>query len=247
VKRYYMLEQKDKEADVYIFGTITSWEWDESDVSSYTLAKEVQSLKDVDTINVHINSYGGEVGEGLAIYNVLRNHSAKVRTYNDGFACSIASVIFMAGDERIMSNASLLMVHNPWMITGGNAEELRKAADDLDIVAIPAINAYMDSVNITQEELETLLQGETWITPNDALEWGFATKIEGKADTPAAMAMQSVIDKMAILQNDKMQKPDDKMQKQIDEIKQMIEGLKPEEPESPIENKPLKMMAALFR
>ena len=100
--KYYSLATNGKEADVYIFGDITSWEWFDNDVSSYTLSKELQELdKDIETINVHINSYGGEVAEGLAIHNLLKNHKAKVRTYCDGFACSIASVIFMAGDISI--------------------------------------------------------------------------------------------------------------------------------------------------
>ena len=103
IKKYYSLvvKEKEKEADIHIYGDIVSWEWFDSDVSSYTLAKEIEGLpEDIEKINVFINSYGGEVAEGLAIYNNLRRHKAKVKTYCDGFACSIASVVFMAGDER---------------------------------------------------------------------------------------------------------------------------------------------------
>ena len=82
---------------------------------------------DTDEIEVHINSNGGAVSEGLAIYNVLKNSKAKVTTYCDGFACSPASVIFMAGDERVMNGASLLMIHDAWTYGQGNAAELRKA------------------------------------------------------------------------------------------------------------------------
>lgn len=187
--KYYALETNGKEADIYIFGDITSWEWFENDVSSYTLSKELQALDpDIETINVHINSYGGEVAEGLAIYNLLRNHKAKVRTYCDGFACSIASVIFMAGDERIMNAASLLMVHNAWMRTAGNANQLRKDADDLDKITQASINAYMQNVNITENRLKELLDAETWILPNEALEMGFATTIVGETATEKAAA-----------------------------------------------------------
>ena len=178
VNKYYALQTNGKEADIYIFGDITSWEWFDNDMSSYTLSKELQELSpDIETINVHINSYGGEVAEGLAIYSLLRSHKAKVRTIVDGFACSIASVIFMAGDERIMSNASLLMIHNAWMYTYGNAAQLRKDADDLDKITQASINAYMNHVNITEEELKEMLDAETWITPQDALNMGFATAI----------------------------------------------------------------------
>ena len=187
--KYYALETSGKEADIYIFGDITSWEWFESDVSSYTLSKELNELDaEVKTINVHINSYGGEVAEGLAIYNMLRNHNAKVVTYCDGFACSIASVIFMAGDERIMNNASLLMIHNAWMYTVGNAEQLRKDADDLEKITQASIEAYKSHISITEDELKELLDNETWLSPADALEKGFATSIVGETATNKAAA-----------------------------------------------------------
>ena len=112
-KKYFQLTQNNNEVDIQIYGDITSWEWLESDVSSYTLSKQIEELE-CDQINVYINSYGGEVAEGLAIYNQLKRHKAKVKTVCDGFACSAASVVFMAGDERIMSTASLLMIHNAW-------------------------------------------------------------------------------------------------------------------------------------
>lgn len=194
MKKYYSLETNGNESDIYIFGDITSWEWQESDKSSYTLSKELQELKDVDTINVHINSYGGEVAEGLAIYNMLKNHKAKIKTYCDGFACSIASVIFMAGDERIMNNASLLMIHNAWTYGYGNANDFRKLADDLDTITQASINAYMERVNITEEELKELLDNETWLLPSDALEMGFATSIvnEQQQNSIAASARKAL-------------------------------------------------------
>ena len=179
MKKYYSLvkSKKKQEADLTIFGDITSIPWFESDVSNYNLSKQLQELSDVKTINVHINSYGGEVAEGLAIYNALKNHKAKVRTYCDGFACSIASVIFMAGDERIMSNASLLMIHNAWSFVQGNANDMRKTADDLDKITQASVNAYMNHVSISEKELKELLDNETWLDGNEALEKGFATKI----------------------------------------------------------------------
>lgn len=179
-QKYYALEldEETKEADLMIFGDITSYPWMESDVSSYNLSKKLAEL-DADRINVHINSYGGEVAEGLAIYNTLKQHRAKIRTYCDGFACSIASVIFMSGDERIMSNASMLMVHNPWTYASGNAAELRKTAEDLDKMAQASVNAYMENATITEEEIKTLMDEETWILPQEALDYGFATSVTG--------------------------------------------------------------------
>ena len=144
--------------------------------------------------------------EGLAIYNMLRNHKAKVKTFCDGFACSIASVIFMAGDERVMSHASLLMVHNAWQYTYGNAEQLRKAADDLDVITQASKNAYMSGINISEAELNKLLDEETWLLPADALEKGFATSITadttaaGKAAASARKALQAIIKQRHIIQ-----------------------------------------------
>lgn len=193
MKRYFSFYEnvEQKQADVYIYGDITSWPWLESDTSSYTLSKQLQELgDDVENVNVYINSYGGEVGEGLAIYNALKRHPAKVTTYADGFACSIASVIFAAGDERIISDTSLLMIHNAWTSAAGNSEELRKAAEDLDTITSASINAYMGIVNIEEDEVRRLMNEETWITGEEALEMGFANKLE--TTEKQSVASQSV-------------------------------------------------------
>lgn len=209
MNKYYSLVTENNEASIDIYGDITSWEWLESDVSSYTLAKEIEGL-DVDVINVYINSYGGEVAEGLAIYNQLKRHKAKIKTYDDGFACSAASVIFMAGDERIMANSSLLMIHNVWMYTAGNANQLRKQADDLDTITQASINAYMNCVNITEDELKEMLDNETWIAPADALEMGFATSIvNDKTNKNANQSVKKHLSEMILKYQKEIEKPDE--------------------------------------
>lgn len=190
MKKYFSMETTDSEANIHIYGDITEWEWLESDVSSYTLAKQLQELNDVETIHVHINSYGGEVKEGLAIYNALKQHKAKVITYCDGFACSIASVIFMAGDERVMSNSSLLMIHNAWTYCSGNANDLRKTADDLETMTKMSVNAYLKEININEEELIQLLDAETWLTGAQALEMGFITSIVGETESKVSQSVK---------------------------------------------------------
>lgn len=247
--KYYALETNGKEVDIYIFGDITSWEWFDNDVSSYTLSKELQELgDDIEVINVHINSYGGEVAEGLAIYNMLRNHKAKVRTYCDGFACSIASVIFMAGDERIMNAASLLMVHNAWMRVAGNAEELRKNADDLDKITQASIEAYKSRVNITEDEIKELLDNETWILPSEALEIGFATAIVGEAtsDKAAASARKALFN---LVKNVSQKEPEPKpAQEPAPEPEPDLgPGQEPEPVPEPQENKPTRFFNALIK
>lgn len=183
IKRYYSLETEGEKADLYIYGDITSWPWLESDVSAYLLSKKLEELKDVSKINVYINSYGGEVAEGLAIYNALKRHKAKVVTHCDGFACSISSVIFMAGDERVMSNTSTLMIHNAWSRVSGNANDFRKEADDLEKITQLSVNAYMSQVSIPEEELKIMMDEETWLMPQEALEYGFATSISGTEES----------------------------------------------------------------
>ena len=156
----------------------------EGDMSAKILSTQLDELGDVDEIEVHINSYGGEVAEGLAIYNALRGHTARVKTVCDGLACSIASVIFMAGDERVMRKASLLMIHNAWAYGEGNAAELRKQADDLDAITEASKVAYLSRVSIDAEELTALMDAETWIAPERAVEMGFATAVDEFDDAP---------------------------------------------------------------
>ena len=177
-KKYFALEKAKQTATITIYGDITSWPWLEGDVSAANLSKQLDELDDVNEINVYINSYGGEVAEGLAIYNALRRHKAKVRTICDGFACSIASVIFMAGEERIMNEASLLMIHNAWTWASGNAAELRKQAEDLDKITQASVEAYKAHSALKEEEIKTLMDNETWILPSEAIDYGFATAVE---------------------------------------------------------------------
>lgn len=198
MNEYYMLKQLENRAEIVIYGDITSFPFLESDVSSHSLSKELAQLENVREVDVHINSYGGEVAEGLAIYNALRSCGAKIRTICDGFACSIASVVFMAGDERIMNESSLLMIHNPWTFIEGNAQRLRKEADDLEKISEASIAAYLRSVAIDRKELIEMLDAETWITPDEAIANGFATA-KAKADQPKKAAQsirKSVMDAM---------------------------------------------------
>lgn len=222
VKKYYAMETEENSAEIMIYGDITSWPWLESDVSSYNLSKQIKDL-DVDTIHVHISSYGGEVAEGLAIYNALRQHKAKIKTYCDGFACSIASIIFMAGDEREMSNSSLLMIHNPWTYTEGNAQELRKKADDLDKMSQAAVNAYMEYVNITEEEVRALLDAETWLLPEEALDKGFATSVS--ASQPQAKYSQSVRKQVIQKLTEPERRPKDFAPAQPKTLMELFEGI----------------------
>lgn len=192
-KQYFSMNTGESGSVIYIYGDITSWEWDESDVSSYTLSKAIDGITSPE-LHVYINSYGGEVAEGLAIYNALKRSPARVVTHADGFVCSAAMLPYLAGEERVMSAASLLMVHNAWTSAQGNAEELRKTADDLDAITQATINAYMTVFRQDESALKALMDAESWILPGDALELGLATAIVGEPDS--RKASQSVKQKV---------------------------------------------------
>lgn len=208
-KRFYSMEQAGSTVDIEIYGDITSWEWLDSDMSSYTLAQRIKGLSDVDTINVGINSYGGEVSEGLAIYNALKNSPAKVVTRCDGFACSAASVVFAAGDERLMNDASLLMIHNAWTFASGDANALRKQADDLDKITSASVRAYMAIVSIEEDELKQLMDSETWIDADEAVRMGFATsKVDTEEEEKASQSVRKKV--LQMIRNPyQLEDPDD--------------------------------------
>lgn len=177
--KYYQLAKHENKAVLNIFGDIVDDVYEDG-VCALSIAYELEQLGEVDSIDVYINSYGGSVAQGFSIYNQLKNHPAKVRTICNGFACSIASVIFLAGDERIMQGASLLMIHNPFCMTMGNASELRKTADDLDKMAQVSIDLYCQTTGLDESTIKDMMDKETWLSATDALELGFATDVENK-------------------------------------------------------------------
>lgn len=212
-RMFFQLVKNNDVADLDIYGDIAKRWWDDDATDSSSLSKQLEEIGDVSQINVHINSYGGEVAEGLAIYNALRRNGAKIRTTCDGFACSIASVIFMAGDERVMSDASLLMIHNAWTSAyGANAADLRKLADDMDAITQASKNAYMSRVNIDEKRLGELMDAESWILPADAIEMGFATEVEefDDATAPSQCARRALVGMVSeAVAKQQAQEPDD--------------------------------------
>ena len=175
-KQYYAIQQAQREADIYIFGDIVPFEFFESDVSAHGITQQIKDL-DVDQINVHIDSYGGAVSEGWAIYNALKNHPAKVVTYGDGFVASAALYPFMAGDERFASNLSAFYFHQVWISASGYADELRAAANEAELMTEVGLNAFTDNTGMTADEVRELQKSETWLTPSEALDRGIATAI----------------------------------------------------------------------
>ncbi len=219
MKKFYEWKQSDDGTkELYIFGDITSYKWDESDVTAFDMAKELSQI-DGD-LNVRINSYGGEVSSGLAIYNLLKafGEKHKVTTYCDGFACSAASVIFMAGSERIMPKSSLLLIHNAWTFASGDFNELRKQADDLEKITKPSLEIYKSVSNLSEKEIQQMMDKEEWITADEALSYGFATSIGEEAEAKQSLSRQML--QRTILYAKRLEQ----------ENKQLKEGQKPTNP-----------------
>lgn len=174
-------------AELLIYGDI-GYSWWEETVTAVELVKEIQALGDVDEIIVRINSFGGSVPDGLAIYNALRRHPAAITTCNDGMAMSIASLIFMAGDKRFSSENALTMIHAPWTYAAGNAVQLRDQADLLDKWAEAMSTSYAASGKSQADCLALLTDGiDHYYTASEALAEGFATEVT-EASTPAVTA-----------------------------------------------------------
>lgn len=127
-------------------------------------------------IDLYINSPGGSVFEGLAIYNMLKAHKAKVTVHVIGLAASIASVIAMAGDEIIVNEGAMMMIHSPWLSTGGNAEQLRKDAALLDAIEESILDVYQSRTGRPRAEIQAEVKAETWFGAKEAVKAKFATR-----------------------------------------------------------------------
>ncbi len=185
--------QTDKSADLCFFGDINSeslGEWQKyypedkapSDVKTF-----LDQLENVSKINVHINSGGGSVFGGIAIYNMLKRFDAEITVYVEGLAASIASVIAMAGDKIIIPANAQMMIHKPSSAAWGNADEMRKEADVLDGCQKVILNTYMQHVKegVTEETINDLINAETWKT---GTEWQEYFDIEVSESSQAAAA-----------------------------------------------------------
>jgi len=160
----------DQAAEVFLYGDIGGWL---VGVTAEDFAKELAGI-DVETIDVRLNSGGGSVFEGQAIYNALNRHPAKINVHVDGLAASIASVIAMAGDTINITEGSHIMIHKPWSMAVGDAESMRKEADVLDSLESGIVDIYEARTNKSRKQLENWMAAETWFKGQEAVDSGFA-------------------------------------------------------------------------
>lgn len=159
------------QAEISIFDEIGLW-----GISSKQFAKELKSLGNRRVL-VRINSPGGEIFEGNAIYNALRRHPGGVDVAIDALAASMASVIAMVGENRSMAENGMFMIHNPWTVSFGESKDMRKSADLLDDLKENIVSAYAGRTGMKREELSEMMDEETWLTAAECKEFGFIDKI----------------------------------------------------------------------
>ena len=174
-RKGYQIKAKSNNAEILIYEEIgDGWL---GGISAKQFAEDVKKLTDVSNINVRINSEGGSVFDGHAIYNTLKNHKARITVDIDGLAASIASIIAMAGDEIRMAENGFMMIHDPWVVAAGTADELRSQADVMDKVQEKLVNTYVKRTGGTAEEISQWMADETWMNAEEALERGFVDSI----------------------------------------------------------------------
>lgn len=188
MKKWYRIEMKNNVADIYIYDEIGYW-----GVEAKEFAASLALVKDFDEINLYINSPGGDVFEGMAIYNALLTVKDKLTAHIMGLAASMASVILMAAPKRIIHKGAMVMVHNPSSSAYGTAEDMRKRATLLDQITDQMVTIYSEGTGLSDVEVRELLDNETWLDSSEALSKGFVTEVnEEKA---AASLKRKYVDK----------------------------------------------------
>lgn len=188
-----------KKAEILVYGDIGP-KWLGYDVDAKSFHEELRALGDVDEIDLRINSFGGDVFDGLAIHRLLVDHKAKVNAHIDGAAMSIASVIAMAGDTIRISESGNIMIHDPWTVALGNAEDFRSVADRLDATAAAIADVYIKRTGNSEKQVRDWMRAETEFFGKAAVEHKFADevaenlKIAARGPVPAFVTELRVAD-----------------------------------------------------
>lgn len=174
-------------AEVLIYDEIGLW-----GVSAKDFVDEINEL-DVAHIDLRLNTPGGSVFDGNAIYNALKRHPASVTTHIDGLAASMGSVIALAGDEVRMAENALYMIHNPWTLAMGDAAEFRATATILDKLRDGIVTTYVQKTGKEPSELFAAMDAETWFTAEEAKAFGFVDEISGRKDAKASATIKAAM------------------------------------------------------
>lgn len=172
----FRVQMKGTAAEIYIYGDIGE-SWFGDGITAKSIAEELKKIGAAETIDVHINSYGGDVFDGLAIYRQLVDHKAKVTTHVDGIAASAASVVAMAGDTINIGNGGQMMIHDAWTIAIGNADELRQVAERVDLTSAELAKLYAARTKQSETQVRDWMREELWMTADEAKARGFADNV----------------------------------------------------------------------
>lgn len=165
-------------AEIYLYGIIGGGGWfDVGGVSADQFRKDLKALGDVKAIDVHVNSEGGDVFDGKAIYSQLAQHSAKINIIVDSLAASAASFICMAGNTITMCEGSFMMIHSAWAFAMGNAEEIRKTATLLDAVDGTLADVYAARTGQDLQKVQQMMSEETWMDAKQCMDMGFCDSV----------------------------------------------------------------------
>lgn len=185
MKKWYEFKNKtEKTAELWIYQEIGEDFWTGEGITAKSFQKELSEVK-ASQIDLHINSPGGLVFDGITIYNLLKQHPANITTYIDGLAGSIASVIALSGNEVYMAENALFMMHEPFGMAIGNAEEMRKTADILDKVGESISIAYQSKSGKDEKEIKQLMVDVSWLSAKEAKNLGFVDEITSSVDMAA--------------------------------------------------------------
>lgn len=176
-----------------IIGSDSGLDWLLDEITPKKFASELQALGDLKELRIRINSEGGDVFAGQAIHSMLQRYPGKTTVIIDGIAASIASVIAMAGDVVIMPRNAMMMIHNPFTAAVGDASEFRKLADTLDSVRESITAAYEMKTGLSRERILAIMEDETWLTAEEALELGFIDEIESARKVYASLITPEVL------------------------------------------------------
>jgi len=193
--KWYEIIDRQERAEIWIYEQIGEDWWTGEGVTAKGFQKELSGIKAKD-IDLHINSPGGNVFDGTTIYNLLKQHHATITTYIDGLAASIASVIALAGDKVVMAENALFMMHNPSGMVMGTAQDMRSMADVLDKVRGSIATAYVAKSGRSEDEINALMDAETWMTAEEARSAGFVDEIGSEMDLAACAKFVPVMSKV---------------------------------------------------
>lgn len=188
-KKYWEVKAKaNKTGELLLYGDIASAQMWGDEITPKTIDAELKALGEIDTLNVYVNSGGGSVFAGQAIFNIIKRHMAGVKNaYVDGLAASISSVIPMACDKIFMPSNSMMMIHNPAGIARGNSSDLRAMADTLDKVRESILAVYVEKTGLPENTIISLMDAETWMTAAEAIKMGFADELQAEVKIAASI------------------------------------------------------------